>query len=715
MIPILYESNETKFTSNGIGRLNDVISCVVTEEKNGSYELEMEYPITGRYFKDLLAGRFILVTPSYMTETQPFEIYKISKPLDGISTIYARHISYRLSLVPVVQFWTDGDAAQAFAMLGVQAGEPHPFNLYTNVTAKPAPCRFEEKEPASMRKMLGDICDYYGGEYEWNRYNVRLLSSRGSNKGVSIRYGKNLTDLKQEENIENTYTGMMPYWRGTIDGEDVVVNTNPRVIQIKNYDKYPYHRTKPVDITSYVTLNEDQTTGPTPEQMTAAVHNYIIAHGDEYGSLEVNLTVSFQSLHETEEYKNIAPLEHVNLCDTITVIFSELGVNSTAQIIETEWNVLEERYNSIQIGSAKSNLATSMAATAQAVDEKPSSDFLTDAINNATTLITGNSGGFVRLNRDSTGNPYELLIMDTADIATARNVWRFNKSGWGHSSTGYNGTYDTAATQDGSLVADRMTTGTLRAINITGVDFNNGNGTFHVDRNGNLTANSATIKGHVEASSGSFTGTVNATSGQFQGSVYASDGKIGPWTFNPQAFYNGIGIGNTGSCGISSIPGWAHWAGNGNFRVDENGYLFCNNANITGSITATSGSFTGEVHATSGSFTGEVHASSGSFTGSIYADSGRINNLECHNLTLSSGNGCSINAGGVTGTTTIDVVKNITNLNLMKTKTSVDGVLQTTIAVAISWNNARLKLINGSVLSESHTLKSDSIILHDTY
>lgn len=706
MIPILYESNETKFTSNGIGRLNDVISCVVTEEKNGSYELEMEYPITGRYFTDLIAGRFILVTPSYMTETQPFEIYKISKPLDGTCTIYARHISYRLSLVPVVQFWTDGDAAQAFAMLVVQAGESHPFNLYTNVTEMPASSgRFEEKEPASMRKMLGDICDYYGGEYEWNRYNVRLLSSRGSNKGVSIRYGKNLTDLKQEENIENTYTGMMPYWRGTIDGNDVVVNTNPRVVQIKNYDKYPYHRTKPVDITSYVTLNEDQTTGPTPEQMVAGVHNYIIMHGDEYGSPEVNLTVSFQNLHETEEYKNIAPLEHVNLCDTVTVIFSELGVNATAKIIETEWNVLEERYNSIQIGSTKSNLATSMAATAQAVEEKPSSDFLTDAINNATTLITGNSGGYVRLNRDSAGNPYELLIMDTDNIATARNVWRFNKSGWGHSSTGYNGTYNLAATQDGALVADRITSGTLKSINITGVDFNNGNGTFHVDRNGNLTANSATIKGHIEASSGSFTGTVNATSGQFQGSVYASDGKIGPWTFDPQAFYNGIGIGNAGSCGISNIPGWAHWAGNGNFRVDQNGYLFCNNANITG-----------EIHATSGSFSGEVHASSGSFTGSIYADSGRINNLECHNLTLSSGNGCSIDAGGVSGTTTIPVICDIAGINIMKKDWSASGgSMSCKIAVAITYKKANLKLLHATILGTEVTNESDSITIKDAY
>jgi hypothetical protein len=490
---------------------------------------------------------------------------------------------------------------------------------------------------------------------------------------------------------------MMPYWRGTVDGQDVVVNSAVR--QIKNSDKYPYHRTKPVDISFYVTLNEDQTT-PTAEQMNAAVNTYISEHEYEYGSPEVNLTVSFQSLHETEEYKNIAPLEHVNLCDTITVIFSELGVNSTAKIIETEWNVLEERYNSIQIGSTKSNLATSMAATAQAVEEKPSSDFLTDAINNATTLITGNSGGFVRLNRDSAGNPYELLIMDTDNIATARNVWRFNKSGWGHSSTGYNGTYNLAATQDGALVADRMTTGTLRSINIAGVDFNNGNGTFHVDRNGNLTANSANIKGHVEASSGSFTGSVNASTGQ-----------IGPWVFNPEAIFNGKGIGTAGSCGISNISGWAHWAGNGNFRVDENGYLFCNNANITGSITATSGSFTGEVHATSGSFTGEVHASSGSFTGSIYADSGRINNLECHNLSLSSANGCSINAGGVTGTTTIDVVKNITDLKLFKTKTVVDGVPKTTIAVGISWNNARLRLINASVLSETHSLKTDSVII----
>lgn len=681
MIPILYESNEINFKTNGIGPLSDAETCFVTEEKNGSYELEMEYPINGRHFLELKAGRFIYAEPAYMRDPQPFEIYKKTDPLDGVSTIYARHISYRASYVPILQFYTDGDAAQAMRMLDVRKAEDHPFTLYTDVVNNPSGV-FEEKEPGSLRKYLGDISEYYGGEYEWDKYNIRLLASRGKDTGFEIRYGKNLTDFKQEANIEACYTGICPYWKGSVDGNDIVVNLDSKVIMIEGYDKFPYHRIQSVDVSSYVEL-PDNVTAPDQAMLQTAANKYIEEHKNEYCSPEVNITVSFINLSDTLEYKDYAPLEQLHLCDTITVCFDKLEVKTKAKIVKTVWNVLTERYKSIQIGSVKSDLASSMAAQSRKIEEVPSANFLTEAINSATNLITGNIGGYVKLNRDLSGNPYELLIMDTDNIATARNVWRFNKSGWGHSSTGYNGSYTLAATQDGKLVADMITTGTLRSINITGVDFNNGNGTFHVDANGNLTASSANIRG-----------VVNATSGQFQGSVYASDGKIGPWTFNPEAFYNGKGIGEAGSCGISNIPGWAHWAGNGNFRVDENGYLYCNNANITG-----------EIHATSGSFSGDIA------TGNIHATGGTIENLTCRNLHLDSLNGCSVNAGAITGTVNTTVVSSINSISMDYNEFTSNNKKFIELGVRIKYTTKTLELFNAAIKSSNNEKDTGMVII----
>lgn len=94
----------------------------------------------------------------------------------------------------------------------------------------------------------------------------------------------------------------------------------------------------------------------------------------------------------------------------------------------------------------------------------------TSAVENATKAITGASGGNIRFVYDGNGKPIEFLIMDTDDIATAQKVWRFNIGGFGFSSNGYNGTYATAITQDGHIVADFMDVGTLTAVLIKSQD-----------------------------------------------------------------------------------------------------------------------------------------------------------------------------------------------------------------------------------------------------
>lgn len=104
MIPILYIATEKLFKSQGLGALVDVISCKVTEERNGSYELTMTYPLSGQHFKDLELSRIIKAVPSYKTDPEPFRIYAISKPLNGIVKVNAEHISYQLSHIPVTPF-----------------------------------------------------------------------------------------------------------------------------------------------------------------------------------------------------------------------------------------------------------------------------------------------------------------------------------------------------------------------------------------------------------------------------------------------------------------------------------------------------------------------------------------------------------------------------------------------------------------------------------
>lgn len=467
MIPILYEKDESNFTSNGLGRLPDATECYVLEERNGSYELSMMYPIDGRHFSDLAVSRFIYAVPADGKGPQPFRIYSISKPLNGIVDVRAEHVSYQLSHIPVSPFEASSIGA-AMIGLGSNAAETCPFTFWTDKTTT---ANFKVEVPTSIRSLLGgvqgSILDVFGGgEYEFDHYDVKLYQHRGDDRGVSLRYGKNITDIKQEENIANTYTGIMPFWKGadsTGSGETVVTLTE-KVLHSPNAQNFPYQRTIPLDLSSSF---ESQ---PTEAQLRSAAQSFMTANN--IGVPSVSIDVSFVALWQTEEYKDIANLERINLCDTVTVEFPTLEISATAKVVKTEYDVLKERYKSIELGEARTNFAETVrqdiiANTTTATKDLPTKSFLKQAVDRATRLITGGLGGHVVMNLNADGEPQEILIMDTDDVQTAVNVLRINQNGIGFSTTGYAGPFTSAWTIDGHFVADFIDTGNLNASLIT--------------------------------------------------------------------------------------------------------------------------------------------------------------------------------------------------------------------------------------------------------
>ena len=452
MIPVLFAEDETNFTaSEGLGALSEAISCHVIEERNGQYVLEMVYPLSGKRYSDIKYERIIYAVPSDGTRPQPFRIYKISKPLKGNVTIAASHISYQLKLIPCGPF-TASTASGALQGLASHALEPCPFTFWTDKTTQAS---YKQETPAGIRERLGgtegSILDVYGGEYEFDRYDVKLHNNRGADSGVTLRYGKNITDINQEENIENTVTGVIPFWyqEGTL--------VQAPAVYCANADLYPYKRTIPMDFTM------EFETVPTVAQLTAKGQSYVA----NIGTPSVSINVSFVALWQTEEYKHIANLERVKLCDTITVDFEKLQIQAKAKVIRTDYDVLRDRYISIEVGDSRTDLSTQIATMNQEI--KRSGSMMQQAIDSATNLITGGLGGYVVMKRNANGKPEEILIMDTEDVQTAVNVIRMNKNGIGFSTTGYNGPFTTAWTIDGSFVADFITAGTLRAIDIEGV------------------------------------------------------------------------------------------------------------------------------------------------------------------------------------------------------------------------------------------------------
>lgn len=464
MIPILFPQGTTDYSTNGLGRLADATDCTVTEERNGQYELEMKYPITGIHFDQIAHSKIIYAQPADGKKAQPFRIYSISKPLNGIVEVKAEHISYQMSHIPVSPF-TAQSVGSALATLKSSAAEDCPFEFWTD---KSTVASFEVKTPSSMRSLLGgqqgSILDIYGGEYEFDEYTVKLHNERGFNRNVTLRYGKNITDIKQEENISNTYTGVMPYWTGTstdsVSNEEIIVTLPEKVLHSSNASKFPYQRTIPLDLSSSF---ENQ---PTVAQLRARAQSYMNAN--DIGVPTVSIEISFVALWQTEEYKNIANLERVNLCDTVSVSFSKLGISTEAKVVKTQFDVLQEKYKSIELGSVRTNLGKVVGgdisgAIDQATEKLATKTFLQKSVERATKLIAGGLGGYVILSTNADGQPEEILIMDRPDAASAVNVIRMNKNGIGFSTTGYEGPFTSAWTIDGHFVADFIDTGTLQA------------------------------------------------------------------------------------------------------------------------------------------------------------------------------------------------------------------------------------------------------------
>lgn len=451
MIPILYDSTETEFTTNGLGRLPEATECFVTEERNGSYELSMQVPVSAKHFSDIKNTRLILAKPNALSDPQPFEVYDISTPIGGIAEVSARHISYRLSDIPCKPF-SASSVTEVFDSIPTYAMEECPFEFWTD---KSTIANYSQTAPASIRSRLGgvdgSILDCYGGEYEFDRFTVKLWNNRGADRGVTIRYGKNLTDAKQEQSIADTCTGIVGYWADSTGGTCIYTD----VVQSDNADNFPYHKTQVIDFSS------DYEEQPTVATLTARAQSYV--SNNNIGVPDVSIDVSFVDLADTEEYKNLSR-ELIGLCDTVTVKFEALGINNTAKVTKTVYNVLQERYDSITLGTYYT-LASTVSGISSNVT-KAKAEVLTElekAKSSATAQITGANGGYVKINYDADGNPYEILVMDTDDVSTATKIWRWNQNGLGYSSTGYNGEYGLAMTQDGAIVADYITSGTLIA------------------------------------------------------------------------------------------------------------------------------------------------------------------------------------------------------------------------------------------------------------
>lgn len=443
----LFPSTATDFSTLGIGVLIDATNCVVIEERNGCFELEMGYPITGQYYNELTLRRIIVTKSNPFSKPQAFRIFQISRPINGIIMVNAQHISYDLIGYPVKPFHAKG-VVNAFAGLKNNSIVNHPFSFSTD---KETQSDFRIDNPIGTRTILGGVegsfLDIYGGEYEFDNFDVKLWKARGANRGVYIRYGKNLIDLEQEENCSNVYTGVYPYWYSEEEG--LVELSGKKYIEAEG--TYDFTRILPLN------LSEKFSQKPKEDQLRIEAEKYI--KNNDIGVPKVSLTVSFVQLAQSKEYENFAVLEQVHLCDTVNVEFLELNVKATSKCISTKYNVLTNKYDEIELGKTKSTLATTISETQSTANAIATTSSIEKTQNQAnidrsSMKVTGQLGGNVMI-RDSSGNdkPDQILIMDTTNVDTASKIWKWDENGLSYSDNGIDG--DWTAVDDSKVIGTR--------------------------------------------------------------------------------------------------------------------------------------------------------------------------------------------------------------------------------------------------------------------
>ena len=510
MIPILFEKEELDFISNGIARLTDCIACTVTEERNGIYELEMQYPADGKWFSQLTRGKYIYTTHDEGKDGQPFQIYMISKPINGICTYYARHISYQLSKI-VVKPFAAISCADAIAKLKTNSLIYNNFNFWTD---KSVVGEYNVKKPSSIRSLLGgeenSLLDRYGtGELEFDMFDVKLHLRRGSDTDVTIRYGKNLVDFNMETDYGNTHTAIAPYWEDSTGEEESVylpegylvmsnVPTYASTLAADTMEDILTDASQEIDIDYYdvevvpLDLSMEFDGKPTVNELRDRAMQELQTMTAWKPS--ENITVNFAQLWQTDEYKNIEPLEKVRLCDTVSVYFTAMGVTAAnMKVIRVVWDALQERYLEMELGEPKQTLTDVITATVEnKIQTSHHIEDLNSYVTSLTEIITNGMGLFSSKETKSDGGTVYYLH-NMPKRSESRYQWTINSAGFAVSQD-YGRTWTAGIDADGNAVFNILSANIVRAMEIYGAYIEGAKIVFAPNSKGPVTAKDVNYK-----------------------------------------------------------------------------------------------------------------------------------------------------------------------------------------------------------------------------
>lgn len=471
--------DENNYSTQGEGALPDLKYAKATGGLTDNVTLTMQYPVNGVNVEKLEENKILLATINEFQDMQRLRITSVKKSLSGrqyevkAEPIFNDIRRYFLPQVGNKEVVTTPNGAWELVKGASIPKIPAKFNFLSDLTSQGTFYLEGVNALQAFGGTDGSMLDTFGGEYIRDNNTLHAYKRFGRENATALVYGKNITGLDMEVNTENIVIGIYPYAKTQSGSGEVTITLDEKILKYDTGDTFPNGRIEPVDFSQ--SFNEDNPADK--DKLRAVAETYMNQKVNYQKSTPlINVQVNFLELSHFSEYYNFQQLIKVGLGDTVTVYYPPLGVDVETRVIKYEYDVIKGQYSKLELGQVKANFYQKLQDNIKDVEDQINNDIdfsgiydeIKDAIQDASDKITGNQGGNVVLSPAQ--KPEEILIMDTDDKKTAKDVLRLNKSGIGFSRNGYNGTYKTAWTIDGQFNADFITAGTLTAINIKGVN-----------------------------------------------------------------------------------------------------------------------------------------------------------------------------------------------------------------------------------------------------
>lgn len=457
MIPVIFKPGEKDFTTNGLGRLIDATRCEITEEANGKYELEMDYPAISRFSDYFENGYQIKAKPNDLEEYHIFEIKQTFKDTFTNSiVIYAQSRTYKLGNRQVRLVTVDNrNGAEAMRLIEQNMDEPCDIKLYSDINTASSTV-FEARNVLNcIAGEQGSLLQYWGGEIKREPFKLSLLRRRGRDNVGTVRYGKDLKGLTIKFDWQSIVTKVLPFaeLQSGADGTSQRIYGN--AVKSEYITKYP-------DVyAQYVQFTEDQGVKDL-SSLNKVAGKYFTTLYPGSDKPKVSIELEIEKLTDSEEAKEFAKMRNYNLFDTFTVYHKFYDIDIQTKVTGIVYDALAEKTIKITAGDIQVAFYKQQSQDFQeAIKTLTKKDYMSNFIDYITDLINGVKGGSIL--QYPKNRPHTLYFMDTDSTDTAKNVIAINNQGIGFSTTGWKGPFRNAWTIDGILNADFIRAGKIRS------------------------------------------------------------------------------------------------------------------------------------------------------------------------------------------------------------------------------------------------------------